>query len=50
MRAEAWAPRWAPRWAALLGAVLLSTGCVTLAGETPADEVASTGPVPEEPP
>ena len=27
MRAEAWAPR----WAALLGAVVLSTGCVTLA-------------------
>ena len=38
MRAEAWAPR----WAVLLGAVLLSTGCVTLAPQP-------GGPPPEGP-
>ncbi|KFA93534.1 hypothetical protein [Archangium violaceum] len=56
MRAEARAHR----WAALLVAVLLSTGCVTLAPrqdgcttaaeDTPADEVARAGPLPHGPP
>src|SRR5689334_9035273 len=56
MRAEARAHR----WVALLSAVLLSTGCVTLAprqggctaeaGEAPADEVVSAGPLRQGPP
>ncbi|WNG17319.1 hypothetical protein [Cystobacter fuscus] len=46
MRAEARAHG----WVALLAAVLLSTGCVTLSGEELADVVASAGPVPQERP